>query len=524
MKNQSLINRAQKFYTKIVYEMLKDKLFQPIGLELTVTPVVFTTKEDYDSSDNSKDFYESLPPAYYRPDTDSIHIFLEHPMFPDMNNDQNMTAVLFFLMYHEANHRLLMHTNRIAKREHNLWNIAADYEIHNMFYVYKSLNIPKKSTDKIDINSIFIVHQLQKIDSIFFNEEKPLALFDECYLDNVAEEIYQDLMNSKKQKTKEMSISLCTNAGDSGNGQGNESDDEQADANSNNSNDNKQSNESNGNGKMKVKVVETTFTTKSGKTHKSTTIVFPKGVENMSGKSNEQKKSDENNALVRKTLMENVVHQTAKSRGLSSEKCALFLKKLFRVKVDWEKILRNSLRTVLEKSDDFAWHHPRTSLFALSNMPYLPAQVEAPDKYGTLIVARDESGSMSDEEVAKAAGIIADAKDYYKKIILIKHDTKIASVNEFEYLTEEGIEILKTRATCGGTSHKDVNEWILKYSQAHRDEETISCVIYITDLESDLEETQKILPSKIPTIYLAPINSVARYENVIKGKIIPVEL
>lgn len=516
MKNHALIARAEKFYNKIVYEMLKDKLFQPIGLELTVTPIVFTTKEDYESNKGDDSFYESLPPAYYRPDTDSIHIFLEHPMFPNMDNDKNMSAVLFFLMYHEANHRLLMHMNRSGKREHNLWNIAADYEIHNMFYVYDNLTAPKKSTDKIDINSIFIVHQLQQINEIFFNENKPLALFDECYLDNVAEEIYQDLMNSKKQKTKEMTISLCSNG--QGDGQGDGQDNNQ---NDNNSDENDQGD---GNGKVKVKVVETTFTTKSGKTHKSTTIVFPKGMENANSKSANQKKNDENNALVRKTLMENVVHQTAKTRGLSSEKCALFLKKLFRVKVDWEKILRNSLRTVLEKSDDFAWHHPRTSLFALNNMPYLPAQVEAPDKYGTLIVARDESGSMSDEEVAKAAGIIADAKDYYKKIILIKHDTKIASIDEFEYLTEEGIEILKTRATCGGTSHKDVNEWILKYSQIHRDEETISCVIYITDLESDLEETQKILPSKIPTIYLAPINSVARYEHIIKGKIIPVEL
>ena len=170
MKNHALITRAEKFYNKIVYEMLKDKLFQPIGLELTVTPIVFTTKEDYESNRGDDSFYESLPPAYYRPDTDSIHIFLEHPMFPNMNNDKNMSAVLFFLMYHEANHRLLMHMNRAGKREHNLWNIAADYEIHNMFYVYNNLTAPKKSTDKIDINSIFIVHQLQQINEIFFKK------------------------------------------------------------------------------------------------------------------------------------------------------------------------------------------------------------------------------------------------------------------------------------------------------------------------------------------------------------------
>ena len=103
-----------------------------------------------------------------------------------------------------------------------------------------------------------------------------------------------------------------------------------------------------------------------------------------------------------------------RNKGHLPNNITSFLRKLFHVKIDWKKILRNSLQTILEKADYFTWAKPRTSLFALNNMPYLPSQDSDSNSYGTLIVARDESGSMSDQDCAKAASIIADAKNYYK--------------------------------------------------------------------------------------------------------------
>ena len=45
-------------------------------------------------------------------------------------------------------HKILMHTpDRINNREPMLWNVACDYEIHNMLYVY--LNSLNKDTGEI---------------------------------------------------------------------------------------------------------------------------------------------------------------------------------------------------------------------------------------------------------------------------------------------------------------------------------------------------------------------------------------
>jgi hypothetical protein len=51
----------------------------------------------------------------------------------------------------------------------------------------------------------------------------------------------------------------------------------------------------------------------------------------------------------------------------------------------------------------------------------------------------------------------------------------------------------------------------------------ISCYIGVSDLESDIEDYQNIIPSNIPVLYLAPINSENHFNNI-KGRIIPIEL
>ena len=224
-------------------------------------------------------------------------------------------------------------------------------------------------------------------------------------------------------------------------------------------------------------------------------------------------------------MMENSLkEEMEKSKGNIPQECQMFIKKMFHVKIDWKKILRNSLKSILEKSDLFTWARPRLSLFGLPNAPYLPAQEENAEKYGVLIVARDESGSMSENDLAKAAGIIAEAKEHYKKIIIIKHDTDIVSVNEFEELNDEARKILLTRGACGGTSHEKVFEWVKDYYIKHKDddENKISCVIYITDMYSDIEEFQNIVPPPVPEVYLTTVNDNINTKKI-KGLIIPVE-
>ena len=84
--------------------------------------------------------------------------------------------------------------------------------------------------------------------------------------------------------------------------------------------------------------------------------------------------------------------------------------------------------------------------------------------------------------------------------------------------------MLCTRATCGGTSHKEVFEYIANYNKKHAfEDEAISCVILLTDCCSDIVETQKIVPNTIPMVYLVP-DKALEYTKGIRGKIIPIEL
>lgn len=467
--------------TELCYELLQFSLFQPIGLELTCTSVILETRSDYSLSglENSELAAELYPLAFYRPDTGAIHIFIEHAAFLKRTKTEEKRALLMFLLIHEVNHKLLMHAKRREERDSFIWNIAADFEVHNVLFTY--YNIAKNMN--LDDTELTYVYLDKFISSWVFEHQNPELgdfLFDECYVQNVAEEIYNDLYNSKEEKKMKYSVNL---------------------------NSDKKSNDSSSNEENEVTVTVATYTMKNGKKFTTTEVEFPKLKEPQL--SAEEKNEKDNNELVRKTLMENSLQKFAndclgRNRGDFSERCGKFLKKLFRVKIDWKKILRSSIITSLEKSDYFSWAHPRTSLFAMPNAPYLPGQREDESAYGTVVIARDESGSISDNEISQAASIIMEAKEYYKNVIIIKHDTLITSINEFDEINDDVKNLLLTRDSKGGTSHQKVFEWIRDFDRKHNFEERISCCIFITDMQSDIAECQDILNDKIPRIWLYP--------------------
>ncbi len=480
-----LKTKFENWAMKIQTNFIESPLFQPIGLELSCTALVLETKEDYQIDFSSEITEDMYPIAYYRPDTDSIHVFIEHRCFNIRESDAEKYAFFLFCLFHEANHKILFHIKRGKDKEATLWNIAADMEIHNMLYVYyqimKNNQIHKMSNIWYNLNS-YIVHFLfEKKDKV-----KNEGLFEKEYLQNVAEEIYTDLQNSKVEEVKSFEGTAKSNSSD-------------GDA-------------------VKVKVTVTKYTSKGGKKFTTTNIEFPKGFE----KTNQDK---ENSALARKTMMENTLqkefNENARDRGFDESLCSIFLKKLFKVRIDWKKILKSSLLTALEKSEYFTWAKPRTSLFGLQDSIYLPSQCEDETKYGTVIIARDESGSMTNDECSKAASIILEAKDFYDKIIVLKHDVKIVSVDEFDEVDENVKDMLLTRKSNGGTSHKEVFEYIRDYSK--KEDEMISCCIFITDLMSDIEETQHIIKDNIPRIYICPQGCINEDHTNIKGKIIGIE-
>lgn len=496
-------NNMEKTLNIVIFNMmrLKSKVFLPVGLELNSMSVNLCRDNNFK--------LKGYTFAYYCPVDNSININIDDPFFTGCTNEVERSAKLFFALFHEAMHKILMHVpERLGNRNHTLWNIAADYEIHNMYYIYSYIN-KYEDEDKMVIDSYLKYINALLIEKQFAESEtNPRFLYDEKYLDNIAEEIYEMIENSKEESTESFDMDFNMDGDGSGSGNGN------------NSKDNKNNDKT-----IKGKVKVTKYKLPDGTEYKAVEIEWPKDSQLPDDlkQSDQEKENEAQRRATNRSLLENAFTQIAKGigKGDSPTTCNKFLKKLFHVKVDWVKILRNSLHTILEKSDYFAWNKVRTSTFLLPNMSYLPAIVEDTNKYGTLIVSVDESGSMSDEDIRKAGKIIIDAKGYYKKIIVIKHDTEIANIEEFEELTEENINNLFTRKSCGGTSHKAVFEYIAKYNKEHY-EEKISCYIGITDMDSDIDSYQTIVPANVPVIYLVPFNIDRTYEGI-NGKVIPIE-
>lgn len=512
--------KMKEHYTRIVYQMSKNKLFIAVGLELISIDVILDDNDSFGLKD--------VTFAYYNPITNTMHINIEDPFFTKAISEQDRLGRMFFIVFHEACHKLLMHTARLNGRDPNLWNIAADYEVHNMLYLNSEL--VDANTDSNGVISGYI-NTAVKIITNNCNKRKKSnrdngeieVLFSENMLDKIAEEIYQLIQNSKVEEQTTYYMPMNNDNSNHGSGTNdNKSGSSESDGNSNDGNNsNNKNGENSGNGS--VKVTKTTYTLPNGYKHSVVSIDWP-DPKKFDGKSDEERQNDINNQELRKQLWENSISTAAeKSKGNLSSSAKQFLKKLFRVKLDWEKILKNSLNTILQKADEFSWAKTRMSTFAL-DLPTLPGIDDSESGKGTLIVARDESGSMSDQDIAAAASIILDAKEHYKKIIVIKHDIEIAETREFEEASDEVKNMLLTRSACGGTSHQYVFSFLIDYYKKHLyDEDKISCFISITDGCSDIQQYQDDIPGDIPMVYLVPANCL-EYVKGVRGQIIPIEI
>ena len=507
-------NLFEKSFNKIVFDLMKEKLFVSLGLELTSINIQFM--------DNSNFPLKDFTFGFYNPIDNTISVNIEDPFFLNTDSDKDLYSKITFIFFHEAYHRMLLHTDRAGVKDKDIWNIACDYEVHNMLHLYSELCLAQQ----LEVSKYFdfIKDMMEKWNNKNFEPNRERGeikgLYSSKMLDKVAEEIYALIMNSKKTSTKSMSLSMSQMRGEGQN------QDQGKDGNNQSNKGEKQPGNGNGSGNddggMQVEVTETEYTLPDGTKHKTVSIKWPEAAKKPM--TPEEAKEQKNAGELRRQLMENnLTKECEKCKGNISSDSQKFIKKLFKIKIDWEKILKASLQTILTKSDSFTWARPRTSMFAMD--VYLPDIDTCAEKYGTLIVARDESGSMSDDDVAKCAQIIMDAKEHYKKIIVLKHDTEIVSNEEFEELNDEVIKGICMRAASGGTSHKPVFEFIKEYAKSHPyEEDVISCVILMSDCCSDIQQYQDLVPSKTPMIYLVPAADIETgYTEGIKGKIIPIE-
>ena len=137
-------------------------------------------------------------------------------------------------------------------RNSELWNMAADFEIHNMFYTYYHCNRVSTSTTSTLLKAPFdVVHKFLIEPNLKENAKKTtstevVGLFDEEFIEDIAEEIYEKIQNAQAMETHTKEIPLSEFFGNGcNNSQSDDDDDAKANGGGNNNDD---EDSTNGNG------------------------------------------------------------------------------------------------------------------------------------------------------------------------------------------------------------------------------------------------------------------------------------
>ena len=500
--DESLIEQTKLTVDMVISKLLREDIFLPFMPELLSYDIIFTT---------------SLPhPAAIWEEGEKIFINPTSPMYTQFTPDE----IMAFVLIHEDMHVLLKHTARVGHRDKTIWNFAGDLVINALVFC-----LAVEAGENSILKNIVT-------DKRYKND----FLYDEQFENMIEEEVYDKLFKKKMVTKKKYSVALSEfMKGMEGEGDG-EGDPQPGDGEGSGTGkpdkDGKKSGK--GSGKEKpgeeepdedggtggdgeeepqVEITEVELDMGGGKKFNHTDVNFP-DIEYES----EAVKKEADEKRQQRVSMSRQLLESSLRKGIGSAELKSFLQRLFKVQIDWGKILADSILTAMEKSSDLTWGKPRTSWMANPSLPYLPS-IDEEERYGTVIFSVDESGSMSDDDVRKAASIVNDSKDHFKDIIVIKHDYSISW--EKKYTSDElDVEAVLTRRTFGGTSHKDVFERVNEIIRSDPDA-MISCFIAVTDMESDIEETQKLMPLDIPRIYIVNHNH-GKYKNV-SGRIIRIK-
>jgi len=371
---------------------------------------------------------------------------------------------LTFIILHELGHPMFLSTERIGTRDHQLWNIAEDYMINE--FINELVPVFEKSGKiKIDIDIA-----------------KKNYLFDNELRNKTSEEIYNIIKKenySKEEKTMSLEDFLNNNGEDS----------KDESSNGKSSKDGGQ-----------VKITDITFE-RNGAKIKKQIVEFP-GIK----KGEKGKKVSES---VKKAIQ--AARQSLKDIGNESSSCSKIINYILDIKIPWDLILRDCLEDYICEQNEVSWGRTRISSFLMDyNLPGF----EDEEIYNTVVFVNDESGSISPKDNERFHNILFQAKQYFKELVVIKHDTELVWEKSFESENlgkKEEAEIMVRRA-FGGTSHKPVFKRI---QELQREKENISCIICCTDLYSDIESCQHMI-NNIPTIYIGG-NDMKKSSDSIKG-------
>ena len=302
------------------------------------------------------------------------------------------------LIIHEIAHPLLGHLERSKRMDHNMANVAFDYEINNLIEVYN-----KDAARKIILPADALVDVAK-------------------YTNEAGEVVYKKLMDEKKNNPPPPPPPKGKGKGKGDSGGDNEGESESDNDGDGGDNDGK------GNGK--------------GNSQPSSSGMFEQPSGNSDNKSNVEKRWRE---ILSSTL------QTAKLRGTAS---AELLQKFSSI---MEPPLK--MRDLLEKyvcefamSDDSTKSDKRW----LANHDMCVSGMEA-ERHGTIIFVKDTSGSITDDILKTSCSVIQDAVNTLNASRLIVLDVYAEVCDVQEFMPNEDIPL-----TCkgrGGTDFRPAFDW-----------------------------------------------------------------
>jgi predicted metal-dependent peptidase len=450
-------------------KMLKNDVGAPFGLSMISTNI-----RNYPVSN-------ILPTiAFWNPVDDSFNIDVE--AIKDKAEEKGIDEIIFLvsIVMHEISHRVLDHDNRKGERIHAAWNIATDIFINSYFLktIWPELDIKRFKNidlDKIDFENVYHI-----TDGVIDDEKE--------FKNKYEEEIYRKIMDENDPQFKEEEIEIELEIpNDERNDNQNDQQDQQ---------NNGQSNGSNSKIKVKAKITK----------YKDKVIDVEIQQEGLPQEITDKIEENMDKKLSNDKLANQIMKENIRKRGFGSALGQHILDGLTKVKIPWEKVLKDSLLTSFSKTDELGWSKIRKS--SMTWDMYFPDYIEE-ESVECVIIAIDESGSMSDDELKKGLSIVLDLSDMYDKIIIMKHDFDVTDVKEFENVKDDKdgaknqiIEFAKNRKASGGTSHKDVFE---KIRDEYGKKYDISTILLFTDGYSDIQSHLSIIDRwKRSTFLLLP--------------------
>jgi predicted metal-dependent peptidase len=178
--------------------------------------------------------------------------------------------------------------------------------------------------------------------------------------------------------------------------------------------------------------------------------------------------------------------QAAKSCGKLPASLKELVEEMANPVMDWREVLRNFMQKTAKDSYDWSVANRRH----IANGLYLPSRRS--DELKPIMVAFDNSGSVSNEEIAMFAGELNDILSSMPcTVTTVEFDTDIVR-DHVETYTEDDYPVKLERVRCGGTAFAPVFDYAEELAMENGEE--WAAVVVMTDMCAPMPDNEPHCP------------------------------